>query len=85
MSEGAGELPILMRAEGAPERLVIIGPLRDGRVELREWTGADWTSPATTRSVDAAGYYREIEVATKRGVSMNVELYAVRRWLGVSG
>ncbi|MDB4907385.1 MAG: hypothetical protein JWO05_2169 [Gemmatimonadetes bacterium] len=85
MSAGATELPMLMRAEGVPERLVIIGLLRDGRVELREWSGADWSRPATTRTVEAAGFYREIEAAVRRGVSLNVEMYAVRIWLGVAG
>lgn len=79
---GRDEMPVIIGAgSGAPEQLLIVGRPRDGRVTVREWSGADWSAAPRVRALAADALYDEIERAERAGRRVNQGLYAVRLWL----
>jgi len=80
--DGRDEFPVILGAGGgAPETLLVIGRPREGRVQVREWSGADWSRPPREREVATAHLLDEIERAQHAGRRVNQTLYAVRLWL----
>jgi hypothetical protein len=84
---GRDELPVLIGSGfESPEALLLIARPTDGRVRVREWSGADWSSPPREREVTVDALYAEIERAQRAGRRVNQGLYAVRLWLtGAAG
>lgn len=80
---GGDELPVFIMGPGAePERLMLVGrPTGDGRVRVREWSGADWSAPPAEREVDCALMADVVEGAVRAGRRVNQSPLTVRRWL----
>ena len=64
-----------------PERILLIGRPRNGRVRVREWNTGTLNTGGATRDIDAAQLLTEVEAADSAHLPMKEEMYAVRRWL----
>lgn len=86
LEPSADELSVLVGGnEREPERLLLVGRPRGGRVRVREWESTDWSLPPVSRDYDAAALLAELEQARRSGRSLNQELHALRRWLAATG
>lgn len=64
-----------------PERLLLIGPSRDGAVNVREWTSNSLNTAGDEYRTSAAGLLEEIERAYAARRPVSEEMYRVRLWL----
>jgi hypothetical protein len=64
-----------------PERLLRIGRPRAGRVQVLEWSAADWSRPAESRECDARALLEELEHAARRRRRLSEEPRRLREWL----
>jgi hypothetical protein len=60
---------------------MLVGRPDAGRVRVREWTGADWSAPATEREVACAEIVDAVDRALREGRQVNQSPQVVRRWL----
>jgi hypothetical protein len=76
------ELPVFIMGPGAdPERLMLVGRPSAGRVQVREWTGSDWSAPPARRDVACAEIADIVERAVRDGRRVNQSPQVVRHWL----
>lgn len=68
----------------APERLLLIGPPRNGNVRVREWDSNSWNTPGRDRTASAQGLFRELEDAYAERRQVSEEMHRIKQWLGVS-
>ena len=66
-----------------PERLLLIAEPENGVARIREWTSADWSATPEHRESPVESLYEDVELAAKSGRSVNVDLLALRQFLGV--
>jgi len=79
-------LAVLVGAgDGEPERLLRISRPIDGQVDVLEWSGADWTSPARQRRAPATELLAELERAAEQRRRMTESIYRLRLWLEGQG
>lgn len=80
---GRDELPVIIGAggDGSPEALLIVSRPVDGRVRVREWSGANWSAPPRERELAANDLLAEAEAAQRAGRRLNHSLYGLRLWL----
>jgi hypothetical protein len=68
-------------APGSPERLLLIGRPRDGIVRVREWTSDTLNTEGDDYDIEIDEMLGQIEQAYKAHLTMNQEIYKLRRWL----
>ncbi|MGI8496587.1 MAG: hypothetical protein ACR2OG_03250 [Gemmatimonadaceae bacterium] len=71
--------------QDAPDRVIMISRPTAGRVQLVEWTSADWTAAADRRERASSEVYAEFERAQRARHRMSEELLRIRRWLDGDG
>lgn len=81
--QGRDELPVILgsSADGAAEALLIVSRPANGRVRVREWSGANWSAPPRERELAAHELLAEVEAAQRAGRRLNHSLYGLRLWL----
>ncbi|MCC6319713.1 MAG: hypothetical protein IT361_18730 [Gemmatimonadaceae bacterium] len=65
-----------------PERLLLIGRPRDGRVRIREWTSNTLNTAGADHDLPAAELLAGIEQAYASRRPVSEEMYRIRSWLG---
>jgi hypothetical protein len=81
-SDSADELPVFIMGPGAdPERLMLVGRPSDGRVRVREWSGADWSAPPAEREVACGEMIDIVDRAVRAGRRVSQSPLTIRRWL----
>jgi hypothetical protein len=64
-----------------PERLMLVGRPSEGRVRIREWSGADWGAAPAERELRCDELTEVVEQAVRAGRRVNQSPQTVRRWL----
>ncbi len=76
------ELPVFIMGPGVvPERLILVGRPADRRVCVREWSGADWSTPPSVREISCAEIGNAVDRAIQDGRHVNQSPLDLRRWL----
>ena len=66
----------------SPERLLLIGPPRNGLVRVREWDSNSWNTSGVDQTVATATILKQLEDAYAQRRAVSEEMYRIRQWLG---